>query len=315
MTTTDRRSDRAVADALVVPTDVRVATRHRRPLLPQPAGHDRHGRWRSSSPPSRSSACRSRVVSKGIGVVIRRLPHQRHPDHRVGDELQATAPTGKYGGDVQRQAAPATIQPGMGPAIVGTLIVTGLAALIAIPLGILAADLPQRVRQARPPGPVHPVHDRRHDRRAVGGDGHLHLHVLGRELRPGTLGARRRARPGLPDAADRRAIDARRCCGSCPTRCARRSAALGARTWKTTLAGRAARPPCPASCQRRRCWPWPGPPARPRRCCSPSAPPTTVRAGHHRHRPEHDALVPDLQPDHQRREAVARRWRGARRSP
>ena len=52
------------------------------------------------------------------------------------------------------------------------------------------------------------------------------------------------------------------------------SYALGNRKWRTILTV-----VLPAALrrhrQRRACWPSPGPPARPRRCCSPSAPPAS----------------------------------------
>ena len=40
--------------------------------------------------------------------------------------------------------------PGMAPAVVGTLLITGAATAMAVPLGVLGRDLPQRVRQATP---------------------------------------------------------------------------------------------------------------------------------------------------------------------
>ena len=66
---------------------------------------------------------------------------------------------------------------GMGPAVVGTLLITGAATLMAVPLGMLGGDLPQRVRRERLARPDGAVPRRRHDRRAVDRDGPLHLHV------------------------------------------------------------------------------------------------------------------------------------------
>ena len=79
------------------------------------------------------------VVNKGIGVMSAGFLTRDIPTTASGDELQANcAIAAKYGGECNTKKAPAT-KPGMGPAIVGTLIVTGLAALFAIPLGILAS--------------------------------------------------------------------------------------------------------------------------------------------------------------------------------
>ena len=72
---------------------------------------------------------------------------------------------------------------GMAPAIVGTLIITFGATLMAVPLGILGAiylhEYGGRGRLAR----RHPVHGRRHDRRAVDRHGPVHLHHLHAALR------------------------------------------------------------------------------------------------------------------------------------
>jgi phosphate transport system permease protein len=79
------------------------------------------------------------VINKGIGVVSTGFLTRDIPTTASGDELQANcAVAAKYGGECNTTAAPAT-KPGMGPAIVGTLITTGLAALLAIPLGLLAS--------------------------------------------------------------------------------------------------------------------------------------------------------------------------------
>ena len=80
----------------------------------------------SSSWSSRSASCSCTVHQQGpVSVIVARLPHRGHP-HRA----RATGP-------------------GMGPAIVGTLAHHRLGArCMAVPLGILGADLPARVRQA-----------------------------------------------------------------------------------------------------------------------------------------------------------------------
>ena len=73
---------------------------------------------------------------------------------------------------------------GMAPAIVGTLIITLGASLMAVPLGVLGAVYLHEYGRPGPPGPAHPVHGRRHDRRAVDRDGPVHLHGLHAALRP-----------------------------------------------------------------------------------------------------------------------------------
>ncbi len=47
---------------------------------------------------------------------------------------------------------------GMGPAVVGTLEITALATVMAVPLGAAGRDLHQRVRWHRPAGPGRAVH-------------------------------------------------------------------------------------------------------------------------------------------------------------
>ena len=91
------------------------------------------------------------------------------------------------------------------------------------------------------------------------------------------------------------------------------SAGLGARTWKTTL-----RVVLPAALPGLVS----GAMLAVARAAGETAPVlftigavNSVPRRHHRHRTEHHALVPDLQPDHQRRDALARRWPGAPRSP
>lgn len=84
------------------------------------------------------------VIAKGASVVNPGFLSRDIPSNASGAELQANCSAqSKYGGDASGCAAkakqtPAT-KPGMGPAVVGTLITTALAALFAIPLGILAS--------------------------------------------------------------------------------------------------------------------------------------------------------------------------------
>lgn len=82
------------------------------------------------------------VVNKGVGVISGGFLTRDIPTTASGDELSGDCAVAKrYGGDCGAAGAkvPAAAKPGMGPAVVGTLITTGLAALMAIPLGILAA--------------------------------------------------------------------------------------------------------------------------------------------------------------------------------
>ena len=68
---------------------------------------------------------------------------------------------------------------GIAPAIVGTLVITGVAALMAIPLGVLAAIYLNEYGEQKPTRAGHPLHGRRHDRRAVDRDGSVHRDDLG----------------------------------------------------------------------------------------------------------------------------------------
>lgn len=82
------------------------------------------------------------VVAEGASVVgpgfwTRDIPTTAAAQELSGDceRLQKYDPTAECGPD----EAASMPQPGMGPAVVGTLITTALSALLAIPLGILAA--------------------------------------------------------------------------------------------------------------------------------------------------------------------------------
>ena len=67
--------------------------------------------------------------------------------------------------------------PGMGPAVAGTLLITGAAALMAIPLGILGGIYLNEYGGKKRAGAAHPLPLRGDDRRAVDRDGAVHLHV------------------------------------------------------------------------------------------------------------------------------------------
>lgn len=82
------------------------------------------------------------VVVKGLPVVTTKFLVSDIPNDAAATELSSDCETlRKYDPTAEcDDAAPvAKPQPGMGPAVVGTLITTALAALFAIPLGILAA--------------------------------------------------------------------------------------------------------------------------------------------------------------------------------
>jgi phosphate transport system permease protein len=85
------------------------------------------------------------VVGKGSHVVSTGFLTRDIPNTASAQELSTDCSVqAKYGGDVAGCEAAAKakapkVKPGMGPAVVGTLITTALSALLAIPLGVLAA--------------------------------------------------------------------------------------------------------------------------------------------------------------------------------
>ena len=82
------------------------------------------------------------VVVKGLPVVTAKFLVSDIPNSAAADELSSDCETlRKYDptAECDDEAVVEKAQPGMGPAVVGTLITTGLASLFAIPLGILAA--------------------------------------------------------------------------------------------------------------------------------------------------------------------------------
>ena len=93
---------------------------------------------------------------------------------------------------------------GIWPAIAGTLLLTGMAALMAVPLGVLAAIYLNEYGRQRPTGARHPLHGRRDDRCALDRDGTVRRVDLGEcRAAQGVLDVRRRAGARLPDVADR----------------------------------------------------------------------------------------------------------------
>lgn len=82
------------------------------------------------------------VVVKGLAVVTAKFLVSDIPNDAAANELSGDCATlQKYDptAECETGAVAAKVQPGMGPAVVGTLITTALAGLFAIPLGILAA--------------------------------------------------------------------------------------------------------------------------------------------------------------------------------
>jgi phosphate transport system permease protein len=91
------------------------------------------------------------VINKGRSVVSSGFLTRDIPTTASGDELSSDcARIEKYGGTCNKSAPVKVNKPGMGPAVVGTLITTGLAALLAIPLGILASIYLHEYGRKRP---------------------------------------------------------------------------------------------------------------------------------------------------------------------
>ena len=89
----------------------------------------------------------------------------------------------------------------MGPAVAGTLLITGAAALMAIPLGILGGIYLNEYGGKSALAADRALHGGGDDRRPVDRDGAVHLH-LRRAAHPREERVRGRARAGVPDAAD-----------------------------------------------------------------------------------------------------------------
>ncbi len=120
-----------------------------------PATRRPHGRGRSLVAPVPLGLIVCMVVSKGARHHQLGLPHRGHPP-----------PVPHQGG-------------GMGPAVVGTIVITGAASLMAIPLGVLGAVYLNEYGGTGVLARSDPVHVRRHDRRALDRDGPVHLRGLG----------------------------------------------------------------------------------------------------------------------------------------
>ena len=120
---------------------------------------------------------------------------------------------------------------GMANAIVGTLLVVGVAALIALPVGDWGRRLPGGVR-ARPVRHTGPLHDRRPERRALDRG-----RRRGLRARRGADGALlrhwREAWRSRSSCCRRSSAPPRRWCGSCRSSYRQAALALGAPRWKT----------------------------------------------------------------------------------
>jgi phosphate transport system permease protein len=130
-----------VAEVLKVPRDVRVATIKGRRLVRNRIATIVMGlAFLAAVVPLAYVSVN--VVSHGASVVNWGFLTRDIPTTASANEVQSDcAAQARYGGDTSTCKAAGQIKehPGMGPAVVGTLITTGLSALLAIPLGLLAA--------------------------------------------------------------------------------------------------------------------------------------------------------------------------------
>ncbi|MEZ5183432.1 MAG: phosphate ABC transporter permease PstA [Acidimicrobiales bacterium] len=154
MTATTTASDRSVAERLTVPSDVRVSTIK--------GGRFVRDRIATIAFVAAFVAAAIPLVFV-IGNVVARGASVVTPSFLTSD-IPTTASASELKGDCElrqrydptavcEEAAAPAVKPGMGPAVVGTLITTAVAALLAIPLGILAAiylhEYGKRTRLAR----------------------------------------------------------------------------------------------------------------------------------------------------------------------
>ena len=147
-------ADRSVAERLTVPSDVRVSTIK--------GGRFVRDRIATIAFVAAFVAAAIPLVFV-IGNVVARGASVVTPSFLTSD-IPTTASASELKGDCElrqrydptavcEEAAAPAVKPGMGPAVVGTLITTAVAALLAIPLGILAAiylhEYGKRTRLAR----------------------------------------------------------------------------------------------------------------------------------------------------------------------
>ena len=165
------------------------------------------------------------------------------------------------------RSRPRSADGGIGPAVVGTIVITAGATLMAVPLGVLGGiylneyggEVEVRAAGALPLRDPH--------RRAVDRDGPVHLHVLGAAARRTQTGFAGVARAGLPHAAGGDPHVRGDAASSCPHELREGSLALGSRksrTIRTVVLPHAA----PGHRERRAARGGPRPRARRRRCCS-----------------------------------------------
>ena len=154
--------------------------------------------------PSRRSRARSRTSSRRCSsrsTFLHRAGAARVPRRVRGAEGRRRSSAGSSSPTTCRSSTgcPAA---GMGPAVVGTLLITGAAALMAIPLGILGGIyLNEYGGRSRSRGSIRFLSEVMTGV-PVDRDGPVHLHVR-RAEHEGAERLRRRARAGVPHAADR----------------------------------------------------------------------------------------------------------------
>ena len=152
--TASTAADRSVAERLTVPSDVRVSTIK--------GGRFVRDRIATIAMIAAFVAAAIPLVFV-IGNVVGRGASVVTPSFLTSD-IPTTASASELKGDCElrqrydptavcEEAAAPAVKPGMGPAVIGTLITTAVAALLAIPLGILAAiylhEYGKRTRLAR----------------------------------------------------------------------------------------------------------------------------------------------------------------------
>ena len=147
---------------------------------------------------------KSAIATVLMGAVLRPRPHPSgvRAGHGGLQGLQRRRQGLPEASSPRTSRSPAASKgPGMGPAIVGTLIITARGHGHGRPARHPRRDLPARVRRTAALRPVRALHVVRDGRRAVDRDGPVRLRALDAALR--LLGLRRCAGAGLPDAADR----------------------------------------------------------------------------------------------------------------
>lgn len=139
--TTTRRPERSVEELLTLPSDVRISTiKGRRFARNRVATAAMWGAFALAVLPLLFVI--GNVVGRGASVVTPSFLTRDIPTTASATELKNDCGTRNLYDPTaacEDDAAIAAPKPGMGPAVVGTLVTTGLSALLAIPLGVLAA--------------------------------------------------------------------------------------------------------------------------------------------------------------------------------